>query len=99
MSRRGGSLFFGGSPGFVVKIQTEMRFAPGTGDLDWHFRARPVLMEEGVDGFKQNGFPARRHLRELRVHFQFSMKIKGAAVKAILPGHVGKRARDFEVEG
>src|SRR5579864_5384489 len=89
---------FFGMPVFMMEVQPKARRFACPGDFEGKFSACAVLLKEGIDRLQQNRFPARRHLRQLRVQFQHTVKIKSFSVEAVLPRHVRMRSRNQKMQ-
>ncbi len=68
----------------MIEVQAEMRLGLGTGDLEWNFGPDAVLREERVHRLQQDGFPTRRHVRELGIKFQSAMEVECFAVQTCI---------------
>src|SRR5215468_8890773 len=82
----------------VTQIKAEMGLCARTGDLEWNFSSRSVLMEKGIHRFQQDGLPAGRHLRQLGIGLQESVEVKHRAIEAVFPTHICMGSRNLKVE-
>src|ERR1700722_2929990 len=87
-----GALIFLGMLVFVIEVKTEARRFARPGDLERKFGAGSVLLKERIDRLQQNRLPARRHLRQLRIQSQQTVKIKSISIETVLSRHVRMRS-------
>src|SRR5438477_7851843 len=83
---------FLGMPVFMMEVQPEAGRFARPGDFERKFSACSVLVKKWIDRLQQNRFPACRHLRQLCVQSQHTVKIKSISIEAVLPRHVRMRS-------
>src|ERR1700741_1997608 len=92
------AMIFLGMLVFVMEVKPEERCFSRAGDLERKFCAGSVLLKERIDRLQQNGLPARRHLRQLRIQSQHAVKIKSISIKAVFSRHVRMRSRNQKMQ-
>src|ERR1700676_1687531 len=83
---------------FGMEVEPEARSFSRPADGERNFGAGSILVKKRIDRLQQNRLPAGRHLRQLRVQSQQTVKIESVPVQAVLPRHVCMRPRNLKMQ-